>query len=255
MLLSLPHCGTGFPDGLVEEFVPLMIEAPDDTDWNLDILYDFATSLGVTIIFPKYSRWVIDLNREPENRPLYDDGRIITALCPVTDFQGNSIYKDNRPSVPDPEIKRRTKRYFAPYHDRIDEELESLRSEFGFAVFWDGHSIRRHVPTIQPDPFPDFILGSNDGQSADNWVIETALRALGTGNYDISHNRPFKGGYLTRSKGDPANNIHALQLEMSKDLYMKANETVYSKSKASPVKMHLKNVFAALIRSMEEYEV
>jgi len=83
ILISIPHCGTEFPEELKEQYNPKLIKAPDDTDWFVQQLYDFAPSMGMTMVSAKYSRWVIDLNRDPQSKPLYTDGRIITALCPT----------------------------------------------------------------------------------------------------------------------------------------------------------------------------
>lgn len=155
MLLSLPHCGTEFPEELRSLYVDELAEAPDDTDWYLDILYDFAPSLGVTTIRPVYSRWVIDLNREPTSVPLYDDGRLITELCPTTDFAGRPIYIDGRTSLREDDIEQRLASFFDPYHAEIDKMLSGFLIDFGVALLWDGHSIRRCVPAIRKEPFPD----------------------------------------------------------------------------------------------------
>ncbi len=249
-VLSIPHRGTEFPDDLLANFDPKLVEVLDDTDWCLDKLYDFAPEFGITMIYAKYSRWVIDLNREPDSKPLYDDGRLITELCPTTDFLGNDIYVEKEFEPDDAEKKRRLNKYFHPYHKKTEELLSDLKSEFGQVVFWDGHSIRREVPTIQKDPFPDFILGDNDGKTANNSIIETALRLLKKSDWQINHNKPFKGGFLTRSKGNPSENIHALQLEMSKDLYMSNNELDYDFAKAKKVKQLLKTTFKSLINEL-----
>src|SRR5688500_19424432 len=96
ILLSIPHCGTAFPDEIIGDYVPELINRPDDTDWFVDRLYSFAPSIGITVISAVWSRWVIDLNRHPDSKPLYNDGRIITDLCPVTTFLGQSLYRDRR---------------------------------------------------------------------------------------------------------------------------------------------------------------
>lgn len=246
-VLSIPHCGISFPDELRHKYVPELVGKLDDTDWYLDQLYDFAAEMGITTIYAKYSRWVIDLNREPNSKPLYDDGRIITELCPTTDFLGNNIYleKDFEPN--EAEKVRRLENYFYPYHNKIDELLNEFINEFGQVIFWDGHSIRREVKTIQAEPFPDFILGNNDGKTASSAIIESALNSLKNSDWQINHNSPFKGGFLTRSKGNPKENIHALQLEMSKDLYMSNDETEYDSQKAEKVKVLLRSTFENLI--------
>ena len=83
-------------------------------------------------------------------------------------------------------------------------------------------------------------------------MIEAALKSLQSSDFNVQHNHPFKGGYLTRSKGNPSQGIHALQLEMSKDLYMKNKETVYDPNMAVKIKTILKQTFKELISCLHE---
>ena len=105
VLLSVPHCGIAIPPDIRGLYLPEKIQFIDDTDWYVDKLYDFVNGLGITMIKAKYSRWVIDLNRNAESKPLYDDGRVITALTPTSDFNGISFYKEDGPDSN--EIRRR----------------------------------------------------------------------------------------------------------------------------------------------------
>ncbi|MCE7992559.1 MAG: N-formylglutamate deformylase [Roseivirga sp.] len=244
ILLSVPHCGTEFPKELQDAYVPDMMAAPDDTDWFVDQLYSFAVEMGITMITARYSRWVIDLNRNPESKPLYNDGRIITGLCTTTDFHGNDIYQKNIPDQP--EIDRRTKLYYSPYYQKVQELLDELKTEFGQVLLWDAHSIRQHVPTIRKDRFPDMILGSVDETSASKSMIDLALEGLGSGNFELKHNTPFKGGQITRTFGRPHENQHALQLEMNKVLYMDDTETVFDLMRANRVRSLLKSTLNGL---------
>lgn len=249
ILLSVPHCGTAFPDEIAGNYNPEMMAAPDDTDWYVDKLYNFASEMGITMISARYSRWVIDLNRNPESKPLYNDGRIITALCPATDFHGKSIYSQSEPD--EQEVQRRVKAYYEPYHNKIQMLLNNLKAEFGKVLLWDAHSIRHYVPTIQKDIFPDMILGSADETSAAPQLILTALGSLRSSSYQINHNHPFKGGQITRSFGKPSENQHALQLEMNKILYMDDSETAFNELRANKVRDILKPAFELLIKTLE----
>ncbi len=123
ILISVPHCGIEFPDELKDQYNPDPITAPDDTDWFVNQLYDFAPSMGMTLIAAKYSRWVIDLNRDPQSKPLYTDGRIITALCPTTTFLGEPLYRDERKEIDQQEINRRLDSYYWPYHRRKSKRI------------------------------------------------------------------------------------------------------------------------------------
>ena len=96
IIISIPHCGTEFPDELINDYLPEQVASIDDTDWFLQDLNDFASSMGITVVYAKYSRWVIDLNRDPQSAPLYNDGRLITGLTTTTDFIGNPIYKTGK---------------------------------------------------------------------------------------------------------------------------------------------------------------
>ena len=168
----------------------------------------------------------------------------------MTDFFGENIYLEKDLEPDDAEIRRRLENYFRPYHRKIDEIIFDLKNEFGQVIFWDAHSIRRRVETIREEPFPDFILGNNDAKSADEKIIENVLNSLKQSHWQINHNDPFKGGFLTRSKGKPENKIHALQLEMCKDLYMDDGESNYDEAKAENVKTLLRKTFENLIAQL-----
>jgi len=247
VLLSVPHCGTEFPDELKNEFRQELIAAPDDTDWFVHELYDFAPAMGITLIQAVYSRWVIDLNRNPEDKPLYSDGRLITGLCPTTTFFGKPIYEDAREAVAEAEIKRRVEQYYRPYHLKLAELLDELKASFGRVLLWDCHSIRQYVPTIHEEKFPDLILGDADGTSASPGLIETAIKNLESSGYSFQHNYPFKGGYITRHYGRPAENQHVLQLEMSKVRYMDDEEKNYDPVRAGKMRQVLKHTLGELI--------
>jgi len=250
ILISVPHCGTDFPDEIRHEYKESLIRSPDDTDWFVDQLYDFCPALGITMITAIHSRWVIDLNRDPQSKPLYTDGRIITGLCPTTDFLGNELYVDDRSEVNQGEIDRRLQLYYWPYHHRIKTELEKLKEEFGSVLLWDCHSIRQRVPTIQEGKFPDLILGSADETSASKELINAALHSLGGDRYQLYHNHPFKGGYITRTYGRPDQDIHALQLEMTKLNYMDDSEKNYDPSRAKRIRELLKRTLCLLAESI-----
>jgi N-formylglutamate deformylase len=247
ILLSVPHCGVEFPTELVDQFDPNLVAKPDDTDWLVHRLYDFAPSMGITMVHAQYSRWVVDLNRDPDGQPLYSDGRLITGVCPTTTFLGQPLYRDKRAVVEQNEIGRRLDAYFNPYHNCLSREINSLKERFGEVLLWDCHSIRQVVPTIQPDKFPDLILGNADEKSASPGLIKTALSGLGSGQYRLNHNHPFKGGYITRHFGKPSTGVHALQLEMTKVNYMNDDETLYDEARAAEMAGLLKEVFYRLL--------
>lgn len=249
-ILSIPHSGTQIPNHILKDFNPKQLQLKDDTDWFLDQLYDFAPKLGITTIIATISRWVVDLNRDPNNTPLYDDGRIITSICPKKNFLGESIYKDDS-DLNGSEIHQRINDYFIPYHQKLDELIEKFKTNHSSVFIWDAHSIRRNIPTINEYPFPDLILGNNDYKSCENKITELIFNNLKKSKFDVQINLPFKGGYITRSKGNPNKNINSIQLEMSKDLYMSDMERKYDLEKAESIKDILKNTFNQITNYLE----
>lgn len=250
ILVSVPHCGTEIPSTIRDQYDPEMIAAIDDTDWFVDQLYDFVGDLGIKMIKAKYSRWVIDLNRNAESKPLYNDGRVITALCPTTNFNDKRIYLNDGPSQE--EVNQRISSYYYPYYDQIRLELTKLQKQFKHVLFFDAHSIRQFVPGIRAEKFPDLILGDADEKAADAKVINAAMEVLSNTSYSFSHNHPFKGGNLTRTFGQPEKNVHALQLEMAKLVYMDDSETKYDEERASLIRKNLKKLFETLITTLNQ---
>lgn len=245
IIISIPHCGIDFPDELKDKFLPEQVQYLDDTDWYLQLLNDFAPELGITVIYARYSRWVIDLNRDPHSVPLYNDGRLITGLTTTTDFLGNPLYHSGH--EPDQaETERRLAQYYWPYYHEIQSLLDERKAKFGKALLWDAHSIRRVVKSIRQDPFPEMILGDNDEKSAGKKFIDITLKNLSS-TYQVNHNTPFKGGHITRYFGKPQNEIHALQLERCKNLYMDDQERNYDPSRANTMREILKKNFSDLI--------
>ncbi|RYY15423.1 MAG: N-formylglutamate deformylase [Cytophagaceae bacterium] len=245
IVISVPHAGTEFPDAIRAELKPGVLP-PDDTDWLVNQLYGFATELGIPMLCARYSRWVIDLNRNPDSTPLYHDGRVLTGLCPATNFLGAPIYQDERAEVAVEEVVRRKALYFEPYHQALQAQLAATQAQFGRVLLWDCHSIRRVVPAINPEPFPDLILGSVDETSAAPALIGRALEVLGSGGYSLTHNHPFKGGFITRHFGQPTQQQHALQLEMAKQVYMDDQEQHYDHQRATNIRALLSQTLQAL---------
>ena len=145
LLVSLPHVGTLIPEALRPRLVERAL-LTEDTDWFLDRLYAFVTGLGASLIVPRHSRFVVDLNRPSDNRPMYA-GANNTELCPTRFFTGDPVYRDGM-APDDAEIVQRVATYWQPYHDALAAELARLKVEHGHAVLFDGHSIKSELPWL-----------------------------------------------------------------------------------------------------------
>lgn len=249
LLVSLPHVGTGFVGDFKRDFVPRALDR-EDTDWHLTKLYRFAIDLGATFLASSTTRYVIDLNRSPDNAPMYP-GANNTELCPTRFFTGDKLYRDGcEPN--EREIEHRRRNFWQPYHDALRGELERIKSIHGYALLFDGHSIRSEIPWLFPGRLPDFSLGTADGTSCDQKLSDLLFAKLQSfsEHYSSVRDERFKGGYITRHYGRPAENVHAVQLEMCQCLYM--NETPpfdYLPNKA----MNIRFVLQRLLEDMKEF--
>jgi len=218
LLVSLPHVGTELPADQRGRYRPRAIEV-EDTDWHLERLYGFVRERGVSLLVPRYSRYLIDLNRPPEDAPMYP-GVNNTELCPTRFFTGEPLYRDGR--APDAaEVARRVDHYWRPYHHALEDELERLRARHGHVVLFEGHSIRSELPWLFEGRLPDLNLGTVDGTSCAASLRESlaAVLASQTAYSQVVDGR-FKGGYITRHYGRPQHGVHAVQLEMCWKCYM-----------------------------------
>jgi N-formylglutamate deformylase len=219
LLVSLPHVGTEIPAAMRPEFVERAL-AVEDTDWHLESLYAFARELGAGMLVPRHSRYVIDLNRPPENTPMYA-GANNTELVPTRFFSGEPLYHA-RFADEKAEIDRRRAAFWQPYHDALDAEVARLKAEHGHAILWDGHSIKSELPWLFEGRLPDLNLGTAGGASCAP-SLRAALADVLARQRSFSHvvDGRFKGGHITRHYGRPTEGVHAIQLEMCWSCYMK----------------------------------
>jgi N-formylglutamate deformylase len=245
LLVSVPHDGTEIPGDIAARLVPEARRVPD-TDWHLSRLYAFAKALGASLIVPRYSRYVVDLNRPEDDVSLYP-GQNTTGLCPVVRFSGGPVYLPGQEPSQD-EIRARVDAYWRPYHAALREELERLHAAHGRVVLWEGHSIRGELPFLFEGRLPDLNLGTANGASCSPDLqagLEGVLAAQS--RYDWVHNGRFKGGYITRHYGAPGNGIDAVQLEISQRIYMDEDTFEYDMAKAEQTQAMIRRLLEACL--------
>ena len=211
----MPHTGTFVPEWLAPRLSPAARPLPD-TDWHLERLYDFLDALGASVLVATHSRYVVDLNRPPDNANLYP-GQDTTGVVPLDSFHREPLYLPGFPPSEE-EAAERIRMYWRPYHDRLTRALADIKAKHGYALLWDAHSILSVLPRFFQGKLPDLNLGTADGKSCAPDIGE-ALRKSVEG-YSAVLNGRFKGGYITRRYGDPASGVHAVQLELSEATYM-----------------------------------
>jgi formiminoglutamase len=251
LILSIPHAGTEIPEPCQPALRSLWL-ARKDADWWLPQLYAFAEDLGATIIRTHISRTIIDVNRDPSGASLYP-GQATTELCPTTTFDGEPLYREGQGPH---DIEARLAAYFAPYHAAIAAEIARLKTLHKSLVLYDCHSIRSEIPRLFAGVLPHFNIGTNDGKSCAPAVSGriAELCAAAPGYTHVANGR-FKGGWITRHHGNPANGVHAVQMELACRGYMaepaapdEANwPSPYDAARAAPIQKILRAILESFI--------
>jgi N-formylglutamate deformylase len=233
LLISLPHDGTVLPADIAVRMTPDAHRVPD-TDWHVSRLYAFARELGASIIVPTYSRYVVDLNRPPDDVSLYP-GQNTTGLCPRVQFSGMPLYLPGQEPTAQ-EIAQRVERYWHPYHAALALEIARVKAAHGRVVLWEGHSIKSVVPFLFDGRLPDFNLGSGGGSSCSPRMQQRLVAVLESQQqYTFAVNGRFKGGYITRHYGNPSAAVQAVQLELAQLNYMDEESFEYRREDARNV--------------------
>jgi formiminoglutamase len=245
IILAMPHVGTYVPPEIEERLNPEG-QKLRDTDWLVDRLYDGLLP-DATVVKAPFHRYVIDANRDPEQRSLYP-GQNTTELVPRVNFDNEPIW--NAGAEPDArDIAARLEQFHRPYHRELENEIARVKREHGMVLLYDCHSIRSVAPFLFQGTLPDFNLGTDNGKTCAK-EIEAAALAVCRDASGFTHvlNGRFRGGWTTRHYGRPADGVHTFQMELAQKNYLATESPpfVYDDAKADRLRVHLRAVLERL---------
>ncbi len=231
LVLASPHSGNRYPADFLAAARLDARALRKSEDCFVDEIFADAAALGVPLIRALFPRAFLDVNREayeldPEMfadaLPAYVNTRsprVAAGLGTIARVvaNGEDIYRDKLRFA---EALRRIALYHAPYHAALRQLVDATRARFGHAVLIDCHSMPSPGAGDRGGRRADFVLGDCFGHSCAPAVITAAERFLRGLGYTVSRNSPYAGGYTTRHYGRPRQGVHALQIEISRDLYM-----------------------------------
>jgi len=251
LVVSVPHAGlgtAGFERALNPE-----LDVRCDADLFVDRLYRIGEADAPEVyVAAKTSRFVCDMNRDPDDvsagavpehpAPRNADGRGFIWAITTTGAPALA-----RPLSLD-EWRVRTAIH-AAYHDALTRALARARQRFGFAILLDGHSMPSRGRMGHKDPGrarAQVVPGDRDGTSCAPALTAHVTRHFERAGLTVAANDPYKGGFITTHHGRPADRIHAIQIELRRDLYM--NEDAFSP--IEPGFSNLRATLDALIASL-----
>lgn len=244
LVLSSPHSGNVYPRRFLDRVKLDLAVLRRSEDAFVDDLFSGAHALGAPLIRARFPRAYLDVNREPyELDPRMFEGsvpafantrsvRVAGGLgtIPRVAGQAQEIYGSR---LPVDEALGRIEKLHKPYHRRLRELVEMARSKFGVAVLIDCHSMPSGP--LQPNASaivssdllrsearrrPDIVVGDRYGTSCASALVDLVEAELKRLGYAVARNKPYAGGYITEHYGAPSANCHAIQIEISRALYM-----------------------------------
>lgn len=228
VIFASPHSGRAYPDWFLAEsrLDPQQLRSSEDA--FVDRLIQPALDHGAVVLTARVPRCVVDLNRGPEEIdplvvsgavPAVSNPRIMAGLgvIPRVVSQGRAIH--DRP-IPRAEAESRITRLWHPYHRALSALIGEAVAQFGGAILIDMHSMPRDALTHLPRPRPDMVLGDRNGVSAAPRISAGVAEAVAAEGFRLRRNSPFSGAYITQTYGRPRNNVHVVQLELDRSLYM-----------------------------------
>lgn len=230
-VFSSPHSGRFYPSRFLamSRLDPHTIRKSEDS--FVEELFSGAVHLGAPMIAANFPRAYLDVNREPweldprmfvEPLPPFVNQRSVRVAgglgtVPRLVGEGMDIYSGKLPLG---EAISRIETVYKPYHEALKQLMAATHARFGFAVLVDCHSMPASGRAGETGSHPDFILGDRFGMSAAPALVDAARLLLSARGYSVAHNKPYAGGFITEHYGRPARGFHALQIEVSRGLYM-----------------------------------
>jgi N-formylglutamate amidohydrolase len=253
VVVSVPHAGVdthGFERSLSPE-----LDVRCDADLHVDRLYRVGEPAAPSAhIAARLSRFVCDLNRDPDD---VSRGAVPEHPAPRnTDGRGFvwAVTTTGAPALARPlsleDWQARTALH-AEYHDAIARALARARERFGYAILVDGHSMPSRGRQGHKDPGrarADVVPGDRDGTSCAPALSRHVGDHFARRGYQVAFNDPYKGGFITTHHGRPAEHVHAIQIELRRDLYM--DEAAYSITEAGFAR--LRDTLAELLASLRD---
>jgi len=226
VVVEVPHAGLVIPELVRADILASDESIQRDADLHVDRLYAYAPDVGAALLTARASRYVVDLNRAPDD---VDLETVADHPSPRAQQPRGVVWRvttEGRPALRGPldyeALRQRLERFHAPYHRTLHETLESTRKRFGFAVLVAGHSMPSSTRRGARDHErrADIVPGSLGGTSADRSVIDCVDQFFRAEGLSVRHDDPYRGGFTTAHYGRPSQGVHAIQIEINRALYM-----------------------------------
>lgn len=252
VVVEIPHAGLLVDPESLATLVAPAFALGRDADLYVDELFADAPSEGATLLVSHMSRYVCDLNRGEQD---VDSGTVEggTARSAPHGIIWRSTTDDRQALIgplPASELERRLELIYRPYHRALAKLLEQRRHKFGYAILLCGHSMPSRGRAGHADPGrerADVVPGSRGRTSARDCVVDAPEHVAREMGLTVAHDRPYRGGYSTGHYGRPSEGVHAVQVELSRRLYMDERSLAKEPSGFAQTRRYCRALVAKLV--------
>lgn len=227
VLVEVPHSGLQVPPEVESEIDATPLAMLRDSDIYVDQLYQRAPDYGATLLVSRVSRYVVDLNRGPDDVdsaavPRHPKGRHIPARGVVWRARTDGTPLLRAPLTVE-QFTRRLELFYDPYHRTLREVAAQIREQHGRVVILAAHSMPsagRRMLGGGEIRRADIVPGTRGRSSADGRIIDLIDSHFREAGLSVKHDDPYRGGWTTSSYGAPKRGQHAVQIELNRALYV-----------------------------------
>lgn len=238
LVFNSAHSGRDYPERFLRMTRLDHLSIRQSEDAYVDELFSRAPHLGAPLLRAHFPRAYLDVNREPWEldpamfaEPLSE--RFNTTSPRVAAGLGTlaRVVAENKPIYRErltlEDARTRIEGIYQPYHATLQKLLSESLGVFGAAVLIDCHSMPRLARSGERLA-PDIVLGDRYGTACATALVDLCEMIFSGAGLRVARNRPYAGGFCTRTYGRPQHGVHALQIEVSRHLYM--NEVTLEKN-------------------------
>ena len=250
LIIMLPHSGRNYESCFLNQTKVCLKELRKSEDSYIDLIFK-ESHLDFNFIKANFPRMFVDVNRSPleidalmwdsayQHKLLYNKSvKVLSGIgvFPKVSLDGINIYKEH---LPFSEARNRLLKYYFPYHKKIKFLINEAKKIHKKVIALDCHSMASKIV----DDETDIILSNNFGRTSNMPILNKLKQSFLSYGYKVKINKPFKGGFITKYYGNPKNNIHFIQIEVNKNLYLFESNYKIKKKKFE----NLKNCFLEII--------
>lgn len=230
LVFNSGHSGRDYPERFLAMTRLDHLSIRQSEDAYVDELFARAPHLGMPLLRAHFPRAYLDVNREPWELDPAMFAEPLSESCNTTSPRVAAglgtlarVVAENKPIYRDrltlDDARMRIEGIYHPYHATLQKLLAEAVSIFGVAVLIDCHSMPR-LSRSGDRAAPDVVLGDRYGTTCAPAMVDIVETVFSGAGLKVARNRPYAGGFTPRSYGKPQHGVHALQIEISRHLYM-----------------------------------